>query len=606
MANTKPSLHTMEVDRMATRWFPVVLSALSISGCYGGVTSGPFPGGRASGSHDDDDGNGPGGFDSEGDPADEDGTGSADGGNGNGNGSSQPGSDSDDTSVVEPPPGTTIVFRGEPVYSRFVRLTHEQWERGVRDLLRLPDVPGLANTFVPDPPAGKFANNERRLQMTEQLTADYTRVAAELAVAVTSDSSALSRLTNATDGPTFVREFGLRAFRRPLEPEEQERYEAMFASAGTLTDSADPFVGGVRLVIEAMLQSPHFVYRVELAEDGERLSSYELATKLALFLRNTIPDEEGLSAAASGRLDTNDGLRAEAERLMAMPDSIDSIREFYVQLFRTFRYEDIEKDTYAFPDYDKSLNADFLAADLQFFDYIYESNKGLRDLLLSTVGFVTPATAPLYGVEADAPGLTQIDLPERPGYFTRLGFLSVNGTLRDPDPIHRGVEMLKEVMCIEIPPPAGEIPPLPPQEAGVTNRERVNGHTGPGTCGASCHGTMINPIGFAFEHYDALGIARELDNGYPVDASGSFAFGTLSFEFNDAVEMLNQMSSTAQAQACFAKHIAEFVLARDLTDADASDVYAMVESGGGEAPMKDLLLSVILSPSFVNREGAQP
>jgi len=595
----------MQVDRLATQWCPLALTALCVSACYEGVTSAPFAGDHAEGSEDDDNG---GEDDEEGDESGDDDPDQEGSGDDGSEGTSEAIDDSgEETSDgVEPPPGTTILFRGEPVYSRFVRLTHEQWERAVRDLLRLPDLPGLAETFVPDPPAGKFSNNERRLRVTEELTTDYTRVAEQLAVEVTSDPAALGRLTSTTDGPTFVREFGLRAFRRPLDSDEQQRYEAIFDAADMLTGNEDAFAGGARLVIETMLQSPHFVYRTELGEEGARLSGYEIAAKMSLFLRNTIPDDEALSLAESGGLDTSDGLRSEAERLMSMPDSVQSVREFHTQLFRTFRYQDIEKDAYAFPDYDQAINADLLAADLRFFDHIYENDLGMRDLLLSPVGFVTPATAALYGVEASGAEPTQVELPNRPGYFTRLGFLALNGTLRDPDPIHRGVEVLKEVMCIEIPPPSGEIPPLPPQEAGVTNRQRVNAHTGPGTCGTSCHATMINPIGFAFEHYDALGVEREVDNGFTVDASGSFSFSTVSFEFDNAIEMLNVMADTAQAQACYVKQIVEFVLARDLTEGDASAVYAMVEDGGGEASMKNLIMSVILSPSFVVREGAQP
>lgn len=593
----------MEVDRMAPRWVSVVLTALSVSGCYGGVTSGPTFGGRPNDS----------GGDAADGPSDESGGTSADSPSEDSNdpdGGASEGADSgddddDDTTViVEPPPGIAIQFRGEPTYSRFVRLTHEQWERSVRDLLRLPEVPGLSGQFLPDPPEGKFSNNEGRLQVTEQLAGDYTRVAEELAIGVTSDPAALARLTGGvTDRSAFVRDFGLRAFRRPLEPAEQLRYETIFDSAGTLTDNPDAFAGGVRLVVEGILQSPHFVYRTELGAVGERLSGYELATKLSLFLRNTIPDDETLAAARDGRLDTQEGLRAEAERLMAMPEAVESVREFHAQLFRTFRYRDVEKDRDAFPSYDPSLNDELLAADLRFFDYIFENGLGLEALLLSPVAFVSSATASYYGVEAQGNELTQVSLGNRPGYLTRMGFLAVNGTLRDPDPIHRGVEVLKEVLCVEIPSPVGEIPPLPPQENGVTNRDRVSAHTGPGTCGATCHGTMINPVGFAFENYDALGLERQIDNGLPVDASGSFLYGELAFEFDNAIEMLNLMADSAQTQACYAKHIAEFVLARDLAQVDAAEVYALVENGGNEASMKDLMMSVILSPSFITREG---
>lgn len=506
-----------------------------------------------------------------------------------------------------PPPGVLLPLDGEPIHARFVRLTHTQWERSVRDLLRLSELPGLSTTFVPDPPSGKFTNNELRLHMTADLTSDYMRAAESLAVAVTSDPAALARLTGgSTDPSTFIREFGFRAFRRPLEADEQQTYEALFASAPALTGAADAFAGGVRLVIEGMLASPYFIYRIELAEEGEPLSPYELATKLSLFLRNTIPDEAMLEAAADGSLATDAGLRAEVERLLALPDAMESFRQFYSELLRTHRYQDIKKDPYAFPDFDPALPERFLAADLRFFDHLFETDQGLRGLLLDTAGFIDAATAPYYGMRAFGNGLTAADLDDRPGYFTRLGFLALNGTLREPDPIHRGVEILREVMCVELAPPPLDIPPLPPEEEGVTNRERVTAHTGPGTCGASCHGSIINPIGFAFENYDAVGMWRELDHGQPVDASGTYDLGEVSFTFTDGLEMLRLMADTPQAHACYAKRIAEFVLAREIAEDDAAEIYAWGDASASDASLEELVMSIVLSPSFRTHQGGEP
>lgn len=310
-----------------------------------------------------------------------------------------------------------------------------------------------------------------------------------------------------------------------------------------------------------------------------------------------------LAAAGAGELETLEGVTAHTQRLMAMPDSASSIREYHTQLFRTFRYGDIDKDTTLFPSFDTSLNQEFLAADLRFFDYLYEANLGLRGLLLSDVAFVNAATGPLYGVTVFGSDLIETTLADRPGYFTRLGFLALNGTLRQPDPIHRGVEIFSEVMCGELPAPPVDIPPLPPEMDGTTNRQRVDNHTGFGTCGAGCHGTIINPIGFAFENYDSLGVARELDNGVPVDTTGLYSFQGVEFEFNNAVEMLTAMSETPQAHACYAKHVAEFVLARDLSEADAAEIYALGEASLNQASLQDLILAIVQSPSFMTRQG---
>ncbi|MEM9193391.1 MAG: DUF1595 domain-containing protein, partial [Myxococcota bacterium] len=174
---------------------------------------------------------------------------------------------------------------------RFHRLTHTQWENTVRDLFTLREAPNLAIDFRADEvaEAGEFSTTERRLRMSDALLRDYERAAAELADRATEElvrrwffSSQLDEASKAA----FIREFGLRAFRRPLSEEEEARYLELFDGGARFFPSLESHAAGVRIVVEGLLQSPHFLYRVDLSEgsneDGAiQLDPYVLASKLS-------------------------------------------------------------------------------------------------------------------------------------------------------------------------------------------------------------------------------------------------------------------------------------------------------------------------------------
>jgi hypothetical protein len=501
-----------------------------------------------------------------------------------------------------------VKLAGKPNYYRAVRLTHEQWENSVRDLFGFSEPTGLSSAFVPDPPSGKFQNNEKALYVSDTLRADYQRAAEALAERVARDPAALARLGASDDVATFLRALGRRVYRRPLSPTEEARYQALYASGKEFFASGDDFADGVQTVLEAMLQSPHFVYRIELTPDGERLSGYELATKLSLLLRDTAPDEAMLAAAESGEFDTDEGVIAYAEQLLADPAATGVLERFHGELFGLQRYKSILKSTTLFPTYTEDLNDTLLAADLLYFRRMFESGFGLREILTSDIAYVDEATAPFYGLTASGPELREVTLDaSRPGFFTRLGFLAYNGTLRDPDPIHRGVDINNRVLCVQVEPPPGEIPALPDYVPGQTNRERVTAHTGVGVCG-NCHNGIINPPGFALEGFDAMGQARSTDNGKPVDTSGEYYFNDVGLQGFQGIEDLTALlSESLQVHGCYAANLTEFALGRDVAGGEAELVSGIQqESLDGNGSIKEIMRAIVRSPQFVTSKGGTP
>lgn len=496
-----------------------------------------------------------------------------------------------------------VALNGTPVRSRVVRLTHAQWEHSVRDVLQLDADPGLSTSFTGDPPNGSFSNNERALTVTPNLRLDYQRAAEELSQRVARDPAALARVFPEADGAEFIASFGRRVYRRELSADEQARYQALFDSAASVLGSGDARADGAELVIEAMLQSPHFLYRTELGDDGAPLSGFEVAAKLSFLLRNTTPNDDLLAAAASGALDTPDGVVEMGRQLLDTADAADAVQRFHGELFGLDRYLSIAKDPASFPEHHESINPTLARAEELFLDHLFQEGLGLEALLTSTVAYANDELAAFYGVDVSGAELQQVELgPERPGLFTRLGFLAYNGTLRDPDSIHRGVEINRTMMCASLSPPPGIIPALPTVQPGQTNRERVSAHTGPGTCGAGCHATIINPIGFAFENFDAMGQLRETDNGKPIDTSSEYDFGAGLVPFDGAAELMPLLAASPRAHACYARHLAEFGLGRDIDARDEALIDRLQRASvlDGES-IKDLLMAVVASPEFGQR-----
>ena len=504
--------------------------------------------------------------------------------------------------------------------SAYPRLTHGQWENTTRDLLKLDAPPGLSASFTSDPLGGIFDNDESVLQVTPPLWADYQRAAEELAAMVIADPQQLSKIVPADTGQgvaargrEFITAFGKRAYRRPLTSQEIDAHVALFASGATVL-GGDPFLSGVQLVLEAFLQSPYFVYRVELGAGKKRpdglipLGQYELATRLSYLLWNTMPDEALLDSAAKGELDTLEGLRGRAEQMLLDPRAKDVVRSFHKQLFSWKKYADLYKDPAVFPEFVPEIGNDLRLEAEAFVDHvIYEQDGGLLELLTSRTAFVNDRLAAIYGVPAPAGsdfGQVELDPATRSGALTRLGFLAANGTARASDPIHRGVFVNLRILCAKLPPPPDNVTPLPPGN-NKTTRDLVDSHTGEGTCGAGCHSTLINPAGFAFEEYDAIGRYRTMDNGYAVNSAAQYALGGVMVKYGDAMEWSQLLAESAEANRCFAKHWVEFALGRDAQPEDDDLIGKLGDASRGGSSVKELLVDIIVSDAFRARRPVE-
>jgi hypothetical protein len=258
-----------------------------------------------------------------------------------------------------------------------------------------------------------------------------------------------------------------------------------------------------------------------------------------------------------------------------------------------------------FPSYTEEFNQRVRDADELFFGHIYTSEEGLRQTLLSPTAFVDEATAQYYELPAPVAGFEQVELPNRPGLLTRLGFLATNATTHHPDPIHRSLDILTRVLCSSLQTSLIDFPVIPTErEPGISNRQLIEQTTGYAPCSA-CHTELIDPLGFAFENFDAIGAHRETDNGVPVDTAAAFTFSDGYKTFAGAEELVALLAEEPAAHRCYSARLAEFALARDLREEDAELIAdTQAQSLKDDASMKQLALAVIGSPLFTDAQMA--
>jgi len=545
------------------------------------------------------------------------GQGQSQGGTGQGTvGPGTAGQGGDPYAIPSSPPATTLVAT-----ARVARLSRQQWSNTVRDLLKLTDISEIDANVTGDALIG-FDNEADALYVTEQLRRQLADAAEKLADKVTADATALARLVPA-NAPTdatgkakaFITSFGQRAFRRPLTDAEVSTHVTLFNQGPTLYPGVDTFKAGVSLVIQAMLQSPHFLYRTEMgtATAGATmvpLNDWEVASKLALSITNTMPDDTLFAAAAAGQLHDKAGVAAQVKRLLDGQLGTAGLNNFNLQVYRLGTYDGIKRDASMFPDFKANTPIAMKQEVLQFLAWMFSQGRGVKDFYTTPVGFVNTLLSPLYGVSgtfsSDPATLTKVDLDpsQRSGLLTQAGFLSsYMGGSGDPDIIHRGVFIATRLLCKELPPPDPKAVGATIVESSTrTNRESVELLTGKGTCGETCHGLLLNPLGYAFENYDAIGKYRTTDRNKTINAADSYILDKQLRSFKNGVELSQLLAETKETHACYVQNMMSYLNSRELAAEEkvVVDYYARL-SRAGMVSLRDLELTIVTSDAFLNR-----
>lgn len=393
---------------------------------------------------------------------------------------------------------------------------------------------------------------------------------------------------------------GRRAWRRSLSTAELGLVTDLSID---IAEDADSFEEGLLYGLAYLLQSPAFLYREELgAELGGRteLTGTELASRLSFLLWNTIPDEELLAAAEAGELDTDAGLRDQAERLLADPRARDGVARFFTELLELDLLDDVSKDPLIYHQFSPDLGPVARAETLHVLDQIvFEDDADWRTFLTTRAVFPDRRLAAIYGIPAPAlEGQAETVLPAdgpRRGFLGSASYLMLNAHSVSTSVTLRGKFVREVLLCQTMPAPPGDVDTsIPePDENAPTMRDRVAVHLEEDSC-ASCH-RLMDPIGLGFETFDAIGRYRTTENGVEIDASGELD----GAEFFDGWELTRRVAEHEALGPCLARHLYAYAVGHDPEEGEEDAVAWLGEAFDHDGHrLQSLLLRMIESPAF--------
>ena len=407
----------------------------------------------------------------------------------------------------------------------------------------------------------------------------------------------------------IIAEFARRAWRRPVTVDEKLRLMQLYAaSAGR----GRGFLASVREPLKAVLMSPHFLFVVETEPDASgviRLTPHQIATRLALFIWSSIPDEELLQAADSEVILSDDQIRLQVRRMLADPKSRALGENFGLQWLGLRGFSEVHPDEEVFPEYPETLASDLREEAVRFVAHVFQQNRPLTDLVAADYVLVNGRLAQHYQIDlpVESPWqMVSVADGRRGGVVTLGSVLTATSYPRRTSPVLRGRWILEEVLGSAVPAPPPNVPALeesPTSTEGLTLRQRLDLHRQKAEC-ASCHDRM-DPLGFGLENYDGIGRWRVSDNGQPVDNAGKLPSGD---SFSGPGELKSVlMKRSGEFQQHFVRKLLGFALGRELNKFDQCIVETCVKKlSENELKSQILIEEIALSYPFQYRYHKQP
>jgi hypothetical protein len=500
---------------------------------------------------------------------------------------------------------------------RMWRLTPEQYDNTLRDLLGTPSTYGAG--FPADNIGVGFSNDATDLLMTP-LMADKLHSAAE-DIAATTELTRFAPCASSQKDDTCLKEFsgrfGERAFRRPLTAAEIDRYV-------TLAQGPGNFDAGARLVVNAMLQSPNFLYRFELGTPRAQgpsgtydLDDYEIASELSYLLWQSMPDDELFQAAKAHKLRAPAELMRQVMRMLKAPAAKDTVRDFVFDWLELPTIATVPKDTTRYPELTADIRAALSREAESFVDSVMFGQGPLADGSIHALlnGPTPPSDATL--MQFYDPSASGLGAQDRRGVLTLGGVLLTHSRSNDSSPIHRGKLVRERFLCQPLPPPPPGLLLQPPGlDPMKTSRERYADHSSNAYC-ASCH-KLMDPIGLAFEHFDGIGRYRADDTGLPIDESGTivtnesagYSATDADGDFVGTDGLIDKLQVSQTMRGCYALEWFRFAYGEGKTERDgaafpscqAKSFQQVVAKTSGS--LVDIVTALVQSDWFMARTGA--
>lgn len=411
--------------------------------------------------------------------------------------------------------------------------------------------------------------------------------------------------------------FVSRAFRRPATSEEIERY-AGFVDA--IVARGEKWEAGVQLAMQAVLVSPKFLFRTEpegqaSPTEPHPLTEYQLASRLSYFLWSSMPDDELFALAARGQLTAN--LDSQVRRMLQDPRSAALVDSFVMQWLQLQNLKTFQPDPKRFPNFGDRLRSAMTEETKRFFEAILREDRSILDVIDADFTYVSASLARHYGLtEKNGPiPRSRYDQPEefvrvdlkgtnRGGILTQASVLAVTSNPTRTSPVKRGRWVLEQLLGTPPPPPPPDVPELEkdgkPLSAGSL-RQRMEEHRKNPAC-ANCHAKM-DPLGFAFENFNAVGAFREKDEGVTIDPSGVLPDGT---QFNGPAELKKILLTKKDLFArCLTEKLMTYALGRGLEYYDKRSVDRVVaQLAQGDYKFSVLVTEIVKSDPFRMRRGS--
>ncbi len=457
------------------------------------------------------------------------------------------------------------------------RLNKVEYENTAHRVLAA--APGVTSKFIDDDSSLGYDNISAILSVTPLLAEQYASTAKSLAAGLdvakeapcTNGAAAAAEVACAT---TFIQQFGKRAFRRPLVASDVTRYSTIFQDKRGRSD----YAAAIHLVAETMLQSPYFLYKTEMGEGSgvdRKLTSYELATQISYLVTGAPPDTDLVAAAEAGKLGTPAEREAQVRRLLGSVDSTPWVASFVTEWLGIAAAGHVAKDQAKFPAYTPSLSVAVAEESQRFVGSVLTTNGSLEALFNADWSIANAELGSLYGLGQAPADWQKVTLPadQRLGILTQPAFLVATSKATDSFPIRRGKVLRTRVMCGTVPPPPADLKVTPVAlDPNLTTRERFLAHEQAGSVCAGCH-SLMDPLGFGFENYDATGAYRTSENGKPIDATGEIKSISPEIDgpFANALEFTQRIAKSQVVRDCVARESVRWSLGRETVSTPDTD-----------------------------------
>lgn len=514
---------------------------------------------------------------------------------------------------VAPPAAPAVepqVTGGPPLVRR---LTESQYRATIADVFA-PDVP-IAGRFERGlREEGLIAVGTSHGGMSAFAVEQYDASARGIAADVTSEKRRAEfvpcqpKTEQAFDracAAQFVEKYGFRLFRRPLAPDERDRFVNV-AQAGQ--QKLGNFYRGLEYALVGMLESPHFLLRIERAEPvpgrpgSLELDRWSKATRLSYFLTNSTPDAELMRAAAQGELDTQQGLEQQVDRLISSPRMASAIRDFFWDMLQFDGFNDLFKDPAIYPAYTSSVARDAQEQTLRtIVSHLVTDGGDYRDLFTTRSTWMTRSLGILYRQSvASRNGWERVEYPDdgaRAGILTDASLLALHSHPGRSSPTLRGRGLREVFLCEKVPDPPANVNFSIVQDAvnkpGSTARIRLAEHADNPVC-AGCH-KLTDPIGLTLENFDGAGGFRAKENGAELDLSGSLD----GKDFTGPRGLAQAMHDNPSAPSCLVEKLYRSAVGRDVATAEEpflEYLYGRFEAARFRVP--ELMRAIALSKTF--------